>query len=100
MFLYGKNNLHCCDFHYWDVSSYGNGGCQIMDRNGNVYWINKKCLILFQLLRNRKETAKVLRISINDLLLTKKIHYFEQDTYPFSPYIFAGYVFGMIIGII
>ena len=57
-------------------------------------------LILFQLLRNRKETAKVLRISINDLLLTKKIHYFEQDTFPFSPYIFAGYVFGMIIGII
>lgn len=52
-----------------------------MDRNGNVYWINKSVcimgiaavfLILFQLLRNRKETAKVLRISINDLLLTKK----------------------------
>ena len=57
-------------------------------------------LILFQLLRNRRETVKLLTISINDLLLTKKIHYFEQDTYPFSPYIFAGYVFGMIIGII
>ena len=55
-------------------------------------------LIFHQLLANGKETMSILIFSLKDILLKKKIEFFEQKGYPFAPYIFASYILLTILG--
>ena len=57
-------------------------------------------LILHQLIRNRKETLKILSLTVKEIFFTRKLHFFEQKSYPFSPYIYTSFFTLAILGVI
>ena len=57
-------------------------------------------LIFHQLIKNRRETIQVLSLTAKEVFFTKKMHFFEQESYPFSPYICTGFSVLLLIGVI